>query len=192
MDAALDRLAARGEDGLTLREITDAAGANVSAVSYHFGSLKQLCDAAIEQALEGYLSEQIDAVRELGPEPTVEELAAAFARPMVRALAAGGRDLDVIRVVARAGIDPPEAWQRLDASFQRIRADVVRVLRANLPGTKQDELSFRTRAAAGLLNWLALAPVGEMLRNKPERQIERWLVPVLGGTLGGRSAGGQV
>src|SRR6516165_6392158 len=89
LDAALDLLAERGEDGLTLRELTDAAEANVAAVSYHFGSLKALCEAAIEQALERYLEAQQQAVRELGPESTLEELAAAFARPMVHALATG-------------------------------------------------------------------------------------------------------
>ena len=55
MDATLDLLAERGEDGVSLRELTDAARANVAAVSYHFGSLKSLCDAAIEYALERYL-----------------------------------------------------------------------------------------------------------------------------------------
>ena len=40
MDAALDLIAERGEEGVTLRELTDAAEANVAAVSYHFGSLQ--------------------------------------------------------------------------------------------------------------------------------------------------------
>ena len=52
MEAALDLIAERGEEGVTLRELTDAADANVAAVSYHFGALKSLCDAATEQALE--------------------------------------------------------------------------------------------------------------------------------------------
>src|ERR1700747_904673 len=117
MDAALDLLAERGEDGVTLRELTDAAGANVSAVSYHFGSLQALCDAAIEHALERYLDAQQEAVSELSPEATIEELAAAFASPMIRALATGGSDLAVIRIVARAGIDPPRGWDRLVGRF---------------------------------------------------------------------------
>ncbi len=50
MDAALDLISERGEDGVTLRQLTDAADANVAAVSYHFGSLKALCEAAIEAA----------------------------------------------------------------------------------------------------------------------------------------------
>jgi AcrR family transcriptional regulator len=189
LDAALDLLAERGEDAVTLRELTDAAGANVAAVSYHFGSLKALCDAAVEQALEQYLDAQEHAVSVLRPQSTIEEAASAFARPMIRALAAGGRDLDVIRIVARAGIDPPEAWDRFDASFDRTRRDVVRVLMANLPDVKQDELIFRTRAAAGLLNWLALTPLGGVLRKKTERQIERWLVPVVAGAFRGSSTG---
>jgi AcrR family transcriptional regulator len=188
MDAALDLIAARGEGEVTLRELTDTAGANVSAVSYHFGSLKALCDAAIEHALERYLDAQEKAVSALGPESTIEELAAAFARPMIRALAAGGRDLDVMRVVARGGIAPPQAWDRFDARFDRTRAGVVRVLKANLPGVRNDELVFRARAAAGLLNWLALAPIGDVLRRRSEKQIERWLVPVVAGALRGAGA----
>jgi len=189
VDAALDLLAERGEDGVKLRELTHAADANVAAVSYHFGSLKALCEASVEYALERYLDAQEEAVRALSPESTLEELAAAFARPMVRALSTGGRDLDVMRIVARAGIDPPEGWARFDARFDGIRADVVRVLKANVAGVKDRELIFRTRCAAGLLNWLALAPVGAELRNRSERQIERQLVPALAGTFRGTSAG---
>jgi AcrR family transcriptional regulator len=189
MDAALELLAEHGEDAVTLRALTDTAEANVSAVSYHFGSLKALCDAAIEQALERYLDAQEEAVSALGPRSTLEELAAAFAQPMIRALAAGGRDLDVIRIVARVAIDPPEAWDRFDASFNRTRTSVIQVLKANLPGVKGDELVFRTRAVAGLLNWLALTPLGGVLRNKSETQIEQWLVPVVAGAFRGTSTG---
>src|SRR6478736_7281636 len=87
MEAALDLLAERGEEGVTLRELTDAAEANVAAVSYHFGSLQSLCDAAIEHALERYLDAQQEAVSTLSRESTLEELAAAFARPMISAMA---------------------------------------------------------------------------------------------------------
>jgi AcrR family transcriptional regulator len=185
MEAALDLLAERGEDGVTLRELTHTAEANVAAVSYHFGSLRSLCDAAVEQALERYLEAQQEAVNALAPESTLEALAAAFARPMMRAMAVGGRDLAVMRIVARAGIDPPRGWDRFDASFDRIRADVLPVLKANIPGVKDHELIFRTRCVAGLLNWLVLAPVGAELRNKSQNQLERLLVPVIAGAFRG-------
>jgi AcrR family transcriptional regulator len=185
MDAALKLIAERGEEGVTLRELTDAAEANVAAVSYHFGSLGSLCEAAIEDALERYLDAQQEAVGALGPGSTLEDLAAAFARPMMRALSSGGRDLAVMRIVARSGIDPPRGWDRLDVRFDQIRADCLRVLKANVPHVKDKELDFRTRAVAGMLNWLVLAQVGQELRGKSEKQLERLLVPVFAGAFRG-------
>jgi len=93
-----------------------------------------------------------------------------------------------MRIVARSGIDPPEGWDRFNASFDRIRAGVLGVLRANVPDVKDQELIFRTRCAAGLLNWLVLAPVGDELRNRSERQIDRLLVPLLAGAFSGLSS----
>jgi AcrR family transcriptional regulator len=185
MEAALDLLSERGEEGVSLRELTDAAKANVAAVSYHFGSLQALLDGAIEDALERYLDAQQEAVSALGPESTLEEVAAAFARPMIRALTKGGRDRAAIRIVARAAIDPPEGWDRFDVTFDQIRAEVVQVLKARLSGVKTRELTFRIRCAAGMLNWLALAPVGAELSDVSEKQAERMLVPIVAGAFRG-------
>jgi AcrR family transcriptional regulator len=189
LDAALEMISERGEDGVTLRELTDAAEANVAAVSYHFGSLKSLCEAAIEHALERYLDAQQEALSTLSGESTLDELAAAFARPMIQHLAAGGRDLAVLRIVARAAIDPPQGWDRFDARFEGIRADALRVLKANVPGVKDQELMLRARCVAGMLNWLALAPVSAELRNSSEKQLERLLVPVIAGAFRGTNSG---
>ncbi|MET7484597.1 TetR family transcriptional regulator [Streptomyces sp. NPDC005538] len=183
--AALELLAQRGQEGVTLREITDRAGANVAAVSYHFGSLKALCESAIEHALEQYLDAQMEALDSLGPTPTLQEVAAAFAGPMIRALAAGGQDLAVMRTVARVGIEPPQGWERLTGKFDKSRRDAIRVLTPHIPGVDEQELIFRTRCAAGLLNWLALAPIGAELATMSAEQIERQLVPVVAGAFRG-------
>jgi AcrR family transcriptional regulator len=189
LEAALNLISERGEDGVTLRELTDAAHANVAAVSYHFGSLKTLCDAAVEHALERYLDAQQESLATLAPESTLEALAAAFARPMMRALAAGGRDLAVLRIVARAALDPPQGWDRFDARFDGIRADAVRVLKANVSGAKQRELVLRVRCVAGMLNWLALAPISAELGATSEKQLERLLVPIIAGAFRGTNPG---
>ncbi|WP_371544004.1 TetR family transcriptional regulator [Streptomyces sp. NBC_00554] len=189
--AALELLAQRGQEGVTLREITARAGANVAAVSYHFGSLKALCDSAIEHALERYLDAQILALGSLGSTSTLHEVAAAFARPMVRALAAGGQDLAVMRTVARVSIDPPQGWERLTGKFDQSRREALRVLTTNLPGVDEQELIFRTRCAAGLLNWLALAPIGAELAALSAEQIERQLVSVVAGAFRGDAAVGR-
>jgi len=188
LEAALTLISERGEDGVTLRELTDAAGANVAAVSYHFGSLQSVCDAAVEHALECYLDAQQKALSMLGPDSTLEAVAAAFARPMMRALAAGGRDLAVLRIVARAALDPPQRWDRFDARFAGIRTDARRVLKAHVPDVKDHDLALRVRCVAGMLNWLALAPVSAELRNTSDKQLERILVPIIAGAFRGTSS----
>jgi len=94
----------------------------------------------------------------------------------------------VIRIVARSGIDPPRGWDRLSARFDEIRAEVLRVLKANVPRTKDQELILRTRLVAGMLNWLVLAPVGTELRSKSTKQLERLIVPVIAGAFRGTSS----
>ena len=189
LEAALTLISERGEDGVTLRELTDAAGANVAAVSYHFGSLQSVCDAAVEHALERYLDAQQKALSMLGPDSTLEALAAAFARPMMRALAAGGRDLAVLRIVARAALDPPQRWDRFDARFAGIRTDARRVLKAHVPDVKDHDLALRVRCVAGMLNWLALAPVSGEIRTRSETQLAQLLVPIIAGAFRGTGSG---
>ncbi|GAA0525693.1 TetR/AcrR family transcriptional regulator [Paractinoplanes ferrugineus] len=188
LTATLELLARKGPEGLSLREVTEKAGANVAAVSYHFGSLKALRDAAVETALERYLDAQLEALARLTPDSTLTELAVGFARPMMQALAAGGTELAIIRTVARIGIDPPAGWGRLTGKFEQTRTDALRVLTARLPGIDEQELIFRTRCIAGLLNWLALAPIGAELAAEPAERIEHRLVPILAGALAGQAA----
>jgi AcrR family transcriptional regulator len=185
MDVAMDLLADRGKDGISLRAITTAAEANVSAVSYHFGSLRGLFDAAIEDALEHYLDAQQEAVGALSQDASLEDLAEAFARPMITALTSGGRDLALMRIVARTGIDPPEGWLRLDSKFDQIRAECVRVLKVQMPKFKAEELILRTRLVAGMLNWMVLAPLGAELRGRSRKHLEEVVLPALAGAFGG-------
>jgi hypothetical protein len=42
---------------------------------------------------------------------------------------------------------------------------------------------------AGMLNWLALAPVGAEVRNASEKQLERLLVPIIAGAFRGTNPG---
>src|SRR5215207_2626267 len=67
LQAAREPVAARGREGVTLRAITDVAGANVAAVSYHFGSTEELLRAIVEEALESLAQAQVDGLRLLAP-----------------------------------------------------------------------------------------------------------------------------
>src|ERR1700754_3889760 len=84
--ATLELLAERGEDAVTLREITAAAETNVASVSYHFGSLGALCCATAKQAITELLDDQMTSLRALGDDATVEQIAGSIAEPVVAAL----------------------------------------------------------------------------------------------------------
>ncbi|HEY2258634.1 MAG TPA: TetR family transcriptional regulator [Solirubrobacteraceae bacterium] len=183
LDAAVELLAERGEDAVTLRDITDSAEANVAAVSYHFGCMGSLLEAVLEHSMSRVLDAQEEGLRALGEAPCLEAVAKAFARPVVTALATGGRELELIQIVARVGIDPPEGWgERLSARFAQVRGEVVDALRPNLPDTPDEQLSFRVRCASGLLNWFVLGPMRAELERRPEDELEPLMIPVLVGT----------
>jgi hypothetical protein len=56
----------------------------------------------------------------------------------------------LLRIVAPAAIDPPPGWDRFDARFDGIRAAVLSVLNANVPGVRDQELTLRARCVAGM------------------------------------------
>src|ERR1700730_6362188 len=67
---AEELFATRGIDAVSVRDITEAAGANIAAVNYHFGSRRGLIDAIVERradALGTRRAELLDALNGAGP-----------------------------------------------------------------------------------------------------------------------------
>jgi AcrR family transcriptional regulator len=74
--AAGRRIFARhGYDGASVRAITEAAGANLGAITYHFGSKRGLYDAVVASCIEPF-ADRFDEVAR-GPGTPLERLAAA-------------------------------------------------------------------------------------------------------------------
>src|SRR4051812_48481399 len=86
MEATLTLLADRGEDGVTLRDITSAAETNVASVSYPFGPRGALGGAPAKSAITRLLDEQLASLQALDERPSVEDVARAVAQPIVEAL----------------------------------------------------------------------------------------------------------
>ncbi|MCP5067717.1 MAG: TetR/AcrR family transcriptional regulator, partial [bacterium] len=84
LDAAEQLFAERGFDGTSMRAVTQAAGASVSAANYHFGSKQALLGATLRRRIEPFNRrrlELLDGLEAGGAVPDVEQLMDAFFRP---------------------------------------------------------------------------------------------------------------
>ncbi|MCL2466024.1 MAG: TetR/AcrR family transcriptional regulator [Micrococcales bacterium] len=107
LEATVASLRVHGTAGLTSREITRAAGANLQAITYHFGSK----DALVAEALTGMLRERLVPVRadlDSGDDP-VERLLAALGT-IIGSFSAARADLAAYAdAMAAAAANPPLA-----------------------------------------------------------------------------------
>jgi AcrR family transcriptional regulator len=187
IDATLDLLAERGESGASLRAITEGAGANVAAVSYHFGSKEALVRSAIEQSIDRLVQDQVEGLRAL-KDPTLEQIAEAWCRPVVRAVAASPCPEQVfMRVVGQtmATCSGERRVQVTQHSSGAVDLFVV-ALAGVLPDLDDDELQFRAAAVGSILTHVTSGAAA--LEGKPAGEIERLLVPVVAGALKGTTA----
>lgn len=186
LEATCRLLAERGEDAIRLRDITEAAQVNVAAVNYHFGSLKALYEAATRDAVQTIITEATDQLSELGDDATLEEIVAAWTRPILTARSGPscGHRQAFLRITARAGSNPSEElcdW--LTEVRSAYQCQLAAHLRHALPHIPEEELRFRVRCAAGILNTLSTSGMRAELEDLDAEQLERLLVPVIAGAL---------
>jgi AcrR family transcriptional regulator len=116
LDAAERLFATEGFDGTSMRSVTAAAGANLAAVNYHFGSKAALFEAVVARIFGPVNARQLDLLDalEAGPgEPSVEELLEAFMSPLADLFDSGRRGPVLARLFGRVMGDPGEEMQRM-------------------------------------------------------------------------------
>jgi AcrR family transcriptional regulator len=184
-------VAERGREGVTLRAITDVAEANVAAVSYHFGSTEELLRATIEESLDALAQAQIDGLRVLPQDASLDAIAAAWARPVIAAVSGPPSEARaLIRIAARAATDPSREFRdRVVSVATRADPELMAALRRALPGVPEDQLRFRKECAAGILYFMASGAMRIDFEAMDDEQIERLLVPVICGALVGKPDG---
>jgi AcrR family transcriptional regulator len=187
LEATCELLAERSEDAIRLRDITDAAQVNVAAVNYHFGCLKALYTAATKEAIEAIIEESIEQLSGLRADATLEEIAAAWIRPVIAARSGPScnQRRAFMRITARASSHPPEELcEWMAAAIARFHDELVNRLGHALPGVPEAELRFRVACAGGILHALRTDGMQAELEDKPALELEQLLVPVISGALG--------
>src|SRR6266496_4359896 len=87
LDAAEQLILERGPDGVSLREITAQAGANIAAVNYHFGSKDQLLIEVFQRRMRPINRQRVALFEKVigkpKGKPSLEQLFDTFVRPIM-------------------------------------------------------------------------------------------------------------
>jgi len=193
LDAAEALFMEHGFEATSLRAITAAAGANLAAVNYHFGSKEALFEAVLTRRLDPMNQERVDLLTELerraGPQPIgCEQVLSAMLIPALRLArdpARGGANF--LRLLGRAYADPaPFIRHFLSEQYALMIARFKTAFARALPELPKRELSWRLHFIMGALSYTlagtdVLKLIEELAPDEPandERLLQR-LAPFL-------------
>jgi AcrR family transcriptional regulator len=198
IEVTRDLLAERGPDSVRLRDVTDAAGANVAAVHYHFGSLKALRRAAIIETFNAAVAEQNEEIAGLPEDATLEDVVRVWVRRRAAGLldSAGGSPL--IGLYSRLLYDtPPDLREWVVEATKQAAVELIARLQLFLPGLDDDELAFRVACVAGTVHHLRTPRMQQLVSGQSVDEVVERMTSVAVGLLrsgvrgGGRSKTGR-
>lgn len=158
LDAAESICATGGFEALSIRAVSEAAGMNVAAVHYHFGSKQSLFEAMFQRRIVPINEERMRLLRsssaESGRPPTIPDIVRAFIAPPL--LPIGGDDgsrnatLVVMQFLGRTFIAPGEQ-HFLEEYYEPVRSRFIMALADCLPALPLDELVWRYNMMVGTM-----------------------------------------
>ncbi len=160
LDAAESLFTEHGFEATSLRQLTTAAGVNLAAVNYHFGSKEELFQAVLTRRLDPMNQERIDLLeryeREAGGKSlTCEKILSAMLIPALRLSRdekLGGKNF--LRVLGRAYADPaPFIRHFLSEQYAEMISRFKDAFLKALPHLTREELTWRLHFVMGALSY---------------------------------------
>ena len=160
LDAAEVLFTEHGFEATSLRQLTAAAGVNLAAVNYHFGSKEELFQAVLTRRLDPMNQERIELLealeREAGAKPlSCEKVIFAMLIPALRLARdekRGGQNF--LRVLGRAYADPaPFIRHFLHAQYAGMIGRYKEAFLRALPHLSKQELTWRLHFVMGALSY---------------------------------------
>jgi AcrR family transcriptional regulator len=160
LDAAEALFMEHGFEATTLRQITAAAGVNLAAVNYHFGSKEDLFQAVLTRRLDPMNQERVALLtrfeHDVAPRAlSCEKILAAMFIPalkLARDPQRGGKNF--LRLLGRAYADPaPFIRHFLSEQYAVMIARFKAAFGRALPHLPRKELSWRLHFVMGALSY---------------------------------------
>lgn len=138
LEAAGQLFAERGFEATTVRDICQAAGANVAAVNYYFGDKERLYVEAVVRAHKWRLDQA--QLPDWDERTTAREKLADFIETFFRRVLGGPEDTWRTRLVMREMMQPSAACAEIAQSNIRPQFEILQsILRELLPADASDE-----------------------------------------------------
>ena len=160
LDAAEELFMEYGFEATSLRLITTAAGVNLAAVNYHFGSKEELFQAVLTRRLDPMNQHRMQLllayeIAASGKPLTCEKILAAMFIPalkLARDHEQGGKNF--LRLLGRAYADPaPFIREFLSNQYREMIARFRTAFSSALPHIPREELSWRLHFVMGALSY---------------------------------------
>ena len=160
LDAAESLFVEHGFEATSLRQLTSAAGVNLAAVNYHFGSKEELFQSVLTRRLDPMNQERIDLLERLERESNgkaigVEKILSAMLIPALRLARderRGGKDF--LRLLGRAYADPaPFIRHFLSQQYVEMIGRYKEAFLKSLPHLSRQELTWRLHFVMGALSY---------------------------------------
>jgi AcrR family transcriptional regulator len=167
LDAAERLFARHGFYGVSVRDITEAAGVDVALVSYHFGGKRELFATVFQRRAELLNPERLAMLEDvrrsaLPGVPTLEQIVYAFTYPLLERSARGGPGWkSYFALVAQVNNSPEWGPVLMTQHFDPLVDKFIAVLREALPGCPAREVYWGYQFLTGALT-LTFAETGRI------------------------------
>jgi len=160
LDVAEGLFMEHGFEATSLRQLTSAAGVNLAAVNYHFGSKEELFQSVLTRRLDPMNQERIELLerleRESGGKPiSVERILSSMLIPALRLARderRGGKNF--LRLLGRAYADPaPFIRHFLSQQYVDMIGRYKEAFLKSLPHLSRQELTWRLHFVMGALSY---------------------------------------
>ena len=142
LDCAERLFLVKGFEAVSVREITDAAGANVAAVNYHFASKTQLYRACLERRLAKIARRRVALIERLSNQEapsTLRDIISAFVRDSFEEMLLNPDGALLLQIIYREmsppGVASDLVTSELIAPIHKALLIAISRVRPNLPAT---------------------------------------------------------
>lgn len=157
LDAAERLFGAWGYQGTSLRQLTAAAGVNLAAVHYHFGSKARLAAAVLARRIDPINAERLRRLEQVTAEVDdrriePRDIMRAFVEPALESSRGSPDATGMCRMFGRILAEqPPFLTDFLRERFRVIGERFSAALRRALPGLSQRDVLWRLHFTVGAL-----------------------------------------